>query len=111
MKIIENPNKHYTVLELIGEIDAVSAIDLDDGIKNTLEKGVSNLLIDCKKLDYISSAGLGVFMSHIKNLKAANKQLILFELNENVFSTFEILGLHHILRIVKSKEDAIAYCK
>ena len=110
MKIIEHPDHNYIVLKLHGEIDASSAINLDESIKKAFETGSLNLLVDCENLEYISSAGLGVFMSYIKGLQAENKQMILFALNESVFSTFEILGLHHIISIVATKEQALKKC-
>lgn len=51
------------VLVLIGEIDASSSIELDLAIAKSVGEGYSRILVDCSALDYISSAGLGVFMS------------------------------------------------
>ena len=100
----------HTTLCLSGELDAVSSIDLDEQIKQTLNSGEVNVLIDLKDLVYISSAGLGVFMSYVKDIESSNKQMILFNLNETIYSTFEILGLHHIITILDTKEEAIGKC-
>ena len=40
----------------------------------------------------------------------SKKQMILFGLEEGVFSTFEILGLHHVVCIVKNKTEALSLC-
>lgn len=110
MNIENHKEENYTVLTISGELDATSSIDLDSQIKNSFDSEEQNLLIDLKDLTYISSAGLGVFMSYVKDIETSNKKLILFNLNETIFDTFEILGLHHIIPIVKTKQIARSLC-
>jgi anti-sigma B factor antagonist len=94
------------VLVLIGEIDASSSIELDLAIAKSVGEGFSKILIDCGALDYISSAGLGVFMSYIEEFKDRNIKMVLFGMNEKVANTFSILGLNELLKIGKDKEQA-----
>ncbi len=94
------------VLVLIGEIDASSSIELDLAIAKSVGEGYSKILIDCNALDYISSAGLGVFMSYIEEFKDRNIKMVLFGMNEKVANTFSILGLNELLKIGKDKEQA-----
>ena len=93
-------------LVLIGEIDASSSIELDLAIAKSVGEGFSKILIDCSALDYISSAGLGVFMSYIEEFKDRNIKMVLFGMNEKVANTFSILGINELLKIVKYKEHA-----
>jgi anti-sigma B factor antagonist len=94
------------VLVLIGEIDASSSIELDLAIAKSVGEGFTKILIDCNALDYISSAGLGVFMSYIEEFKDRNIKMILFGMNDKVANTFSILGLNELLKIGKDKEHA-----
>ena len=94
------------VLALIGEIDASSSIELDLAIAKSVGEGYSKILIDCTSLDYISSAGLGVFMSYIEEFKDRGLKMVLFGMNDRVANTFEILGLNELLQISKDKVDA-----
>lgn len=96
----------YYLIEIDGEVDASSSIYLDQGMTNALQSGKKKILVDCKNLEYISSAGLGVFMSHIQELEASDIKLVLYGLNEKVFKVFEILGLHQVLTITDSFENA-----
>jgi anti-sigma B factor antagonist len=93
-------------LVLIGEIDASSSIELDLAIAKSVGEGFTKILIDCSALDYISSAGLGVFMSYIEEFKDRNIKMVLFGMNEKVANTFSILGLNELLKIGKDKEHA-----
>lgn len=94
------------ILVLIGEIDASSSIELDLAIAKSVGEGFTKILIDCSSLEYISSAGLGVFMSYIEEFKDKNIQMVLFGMSERVANTFEILGLNELLKIGRDKVQA-----
>jgi anti-sigma B factor antagonist len=94
------------ILALIGEIDASSSIELDLAIAKSVGEGFTKILIDCSSLEYISSAGLGVFMSYIEEFKDKNIEMVLFGMNEKVANTFEILGLNELLNITNDKIQA-----
>jgi anti-sigma B factor antagonist len=94
------------VLVLIGEIDASSSIELDLAIAKSVGEGYSRILIDCSSLEYISSAGLGVFMSYIEEFKDRGIRMVLFGMSEKVANTFSILGLNELLKIGKDKVQA-----
>ena len=94
------------VIVLIGEIDASSSIELDLAIAKSVGEGYTKILVDCGALEYISSAGLGVFMSYIEEFKDKNLRMVLFGMSEKVANTFEILGLNELLQIGKDKVQA-----
>lgn len=94
------------VIALIGEIDASSSIELDLAIAKSVGEGFSKILVDCSALEYISSAGLGVFMSYIEEFKDRNIKMVLFGMSDKVENTFNILGLNELLQIGKDKGQA-----
>ncbi len=96
----------YYLIEVSGEIDASSSIELDDAIKEGLENN-RHILIDLQNLEYISSAGLGVFISYLEELKEKERKMILFGLKPKVKEVFEILGLQHIIKMVETKSEGI----
>lgn len=91
---------------VIGEIDASSSIELDLAIAKSVGEGFSKILIDCSGLEYISSAGLGVFMSYIEECKDRGIKMVLFGMSDKVVNTFNILGLNELLQIAKDKVQA-----
>ena len=94
------------VIALIGEIDASSSIELDLAIAKSVGEGFTKILVDCGALEYISSAGLGVFMSYIEEFKDRNIKMVLYGMNDRVANTFSILGLNELLEIGKDKVQA-----
>jgi anti-sigma B factor antagonist len=94
------------IIAPVGEIDASSSIELDLTIAKSVGEGFTKILVDCSALEYISSAGLGVFMSYIEEFKDKNLKMVLFGMSEKVANTFEILGLNELLIIAVDKADA-----
>lgn len=90
----------------IGEVDASSSIELDLVIAKSVGEGYTKILVDCTALEYISSAGLGVFMSYIEEFRDKQIRLVLFGMNDKVANTFEILGLKELLTIAADKAEA-----
>ncbi len=95
---------HYKIL-IEGDVDASSSIYLDQAIAKAIEAGHKNILIDCTGLNYISSAGLGVFMSYIEEFEDRQINFIIYGLSEKVKNVFQILGLDQLLKIVDAKEN------
>ena len=94
------------IIVINGEIDASSSIELDLTIAKSVGEGFKKILVDCTSLEYISSAGLGVFMSYIEEFKDSGVNMVLFGMKEKVENTFSILGLAELLHISMDKEGA-----
>ena len=105
---IERTNENdISRLIINGEIDASSSIQLDDSLGGVVGSGAKKILVDCSRLNYISSAGLGVFMSYIEDINTQEIRLAIFGLSEKVKNVFDILGLDQLLTIVESEKEAI----
>ncbi|UJP66269.1 STAS domain-containing protein [Mongoliitalea daihaiensis] len=108
LKIDIQLEQQIHLLILRGEIDASNSVDLDGAIQSILLQDCSVILVDGSALDYISSAGLGVFMSYLDEFQEKGIQIYIFGLAPKVFQVFEILGLDKLIRIRPTKEDVLA---
>ena len=95
------------VINVVGDVDASSSIELDNAINESVNGEHKKIIIDCSNLNYISSAGLGVFMSYIEDIEAKDIKMVICGLNEKVENVFQILGLDQLLKIVKGKKTAL----
>ncbi len=107
IEISNTEEDNVQILKVIGDVDASSSIHLDSALAEAIEKN-KNIIVDLGQLNYISSAGLGVFMSYLKELDANSLKLVLSGLNEKVFHVFEILGLDQLLTIKEDLDKARA---
>lgn len=108
MKVTAQPSADALLLTLDGELDASSAVLLDSEFTKPDLLNYGKVLVDCAKLSYISSAGLGVFISHLQRLQDNNVKLVFFNMQEKVFNVFEILGLDSLMTIVPTQAEAAA---
>lgn len=106
IQIDQNIENDVYKLEVGGEVDASSSIYLDNAITEAIESNQKKILVDCTQLVYISSAGLGVFMSYIEELNNKDITMVIYGLNDKVRNVFQILGLDQLLKIVSSEEEA-----
>ena len=109
MEIKEERHSSFVTLSPQGDLDANSSVDLDEKIQGMLETGDRFFHIDGAGIQYISSAGLGVFVSHLEEIKQVEGKLVLSSLSESVQDVFTLLGLDQLLTIVASQEDAVQY--
>ncbi len=99
-------NEFYIIL-IDGDLDASSSILLDTTLTEAFSTKENKILVDCSRLNYISSAGLGVFMSYLQDFENNGVSMILYNVSEKVKNVFTILGLDNLIKILPTKEDAI----
>lgn len=108
MKISPQVTDDTLVLSLDGELDASSSVLLDTELTKPDVLNYRKVMIDCQRLNYISSAGLGVFISHLQRFQDAGVKLVFFNMQEKVHNVFEILGLDSLMTIVPTQQEAAA---
>ena len=86
-----------TTIELAGRLDTTTAPALDKTINEDIA-GTTNLVLNVKGLEYISSAGLRVLLGAQKNLQKSGT-MKLINVREEVMEVFEMTGFADILTI------------
>lgn len=97
MKINKTQNADTMNIALEGRLDTTTAPELEAELKASLD-GVSELVFDMEKLDYISSAGLRVLLSAQKAMMKKG-EMKLIHVDETVMEIFEVTGFSDILTI------------
>ena len=84
-------------IALEGRLDTMTSPQLEETLKDSLD-GVTSLIMDFEKLEYISSAGLRVLLSAQKIM---NKQgeMKLIHVNDTIHEIFDVTGFSDILTI------------
>ena len=95
MKIDFTKNSEVLTVALDGRLDTTTAPELESFLSKNYN-GSGTIVIDCKKLSYISSAGLRVLLGAQKKTKGAMKLTNVCEL---VMEVFEMTGFADILVI------------
>ncbi len=111
MEIKHYKEEEYIIIKITGDLDASSAVTLDDAMKEVMAKHEQHIFVDCEGLNYIASAGLGVFMSYISDITSNKINFRLFNMSNKILDVFKVLGLNVLLNIDITKEEVISSIK
>ncbi|HYG73676.1 MAG TPA: anti-sigma factor antagonist [Planctomycetota bacterium] len=106
----EISREHDVVLLVIqGTLDNHTFEELEAYFGDLFGAGYAKLLIDLSGVDYISSAGAGVFMGARTRASEQSGGVVLLNPSANVRDVFTLMGLDQILRICQTKEEAFEF--
>ena len=97
MNVVKTQNGSELLMEIEGGIDTTTAPELNEILSNSLDN-IDSLILDFKKVDYISSAGLRVLLTAQKKMNVQGSMKII-NANEIVCEIFEVTGFSDILTI------------
>lgn len=97
-----------TLVSMGSRIDSANAADVERDLMGLVDEGRTCLAIDMSNLEYVSSAGLRVFLVLAKRLKSSGGAMALHSMNPNVREVFEISGFVKVLTVTETREDAVA---
>lgn len=96
-----------SVLYLSGFLDAHTVPQFESALSELVENGRYRIVVNFKDLDYISSAGLGVFMGFIEEVRNNGGDIKLSNLSERVYKVFDLLGFPALFEIYKEEAEAL----
>ena len=108
MEITEERRENILILRVIGRLDSSTSKMMEERLLSIIDSGEGRLVIELSQLDYISSAGLRVFLLAAKRMGNANGRMILCSLKDAVKQVFDIAGFSSFLNLAASTEEAIS---
>jgi anti-sigma B factor antagonist len=91
-----------------GVVDTLTASELEQVFESLLRRGRYRIVVDLAGVDYISSAGWGIFISHIKDVRDNSGDVKLANMVSDVREIFELLEFDKVLEAYSSVESAVA---
>lgn len=107
----EEINNEIRLIHVNGYLDAHTFQELDDVILDIFSEDIYKIAIDLENVEYISSAGAGVFIGAHGPATDSGGGLILVNPTEGVLRVFELLGITQLFTITKDIDEAVAYFK
>jgi anti-anti-sigma factor len=95
------------IVEVEGRIAADTAPEVEAALKSLLEQESVKIIVDFANVSYISSGGLRVFLTALKQARARNGDVKLVRLIPNVEKIFKLAGFTKIFTIMGSVENAL----
>lgn len=106
-KISLRENAKVQVMELKGYLDAHTAPNLEEAFQKLVKEKKYNILVNCRDLAYISSAGLGVFMAFIEEVRTNGGDIKMSNMTPKVYNIFDLLGFPMLYEIFKDEPEAV----
>ncbi len=95
------------IIDLKGYLDAHTAPDLENAFNGLIEDQKFKVVVNFDDLNYISSAGLGVFMAYVETIRENKGDIKFSNMKENVYNIFDLLGFPMLYEFYPEENDAI----
>jgi anti-sigma B factor antagonist len=103
----KSQQEDLSIIGVEGFLDAHTAPEFEQAIQAEIDAGHFRIVVNCEKLTYISSAGLGVFMSFIEEIRERGGDIKICGLIPKVRQVFEILGFPALYDILDDVPAAV----
>ncbi|HNR01310.1 MAG TPA: STAS domain-containing protein [Anaerolineaceae bacterium] len=108
MEIKTTQFKHCDVVKVTGRVDSATSPRLAEEFAKINDDGRYKIVMDFSDLEFISSAGLRVLISTLKNCRRYNRgDLVLAGMPENIHSVFDLAGFTSIFKIYDDVLSAV----
>ncbi len=97
------------IVQISGYIDSSNTAEIEKQIEAYLNDNKYKIAIDLKKVDFISSAGWGIFISEIRNIREKKGDLVLVNMIPDVYDVYELMEFSSIIKSFNSLEEATIY--
>jgi len=106
-EVSKNENVGISILYIKGYLDAHTAPDLEKEFQKLVDDKKFNIIVNFQDLSYISSAGLGVFMGFIEDIRKNAGDIKLSNMKPKIYRVFDLLGFPTLYDILDEEEKAI----
>lgn len=92
------PSGELSIIRADGVVDTITASELEGVIEGLLGQGRYRIIVDLGGVEYISSAGWGIFVSKIQEIRDHDGDIKLVNMIPNVYEIYELLEFEHIIQ-------------
>lgn len=98
-----------TVVDVAGELDALSAPELDEYIEVVVAQEPAVVILDLSGVDFMDSSGLGMCIKSRKRVRDAGGEMLLVVTTPRVMRVLEITGLNQSIPVASSVPAALTF--
>ena len=108
VSVITGKQDGVSVLKVSGYLDTTTASELESAVAELVMRRQNKIVVDLSGVNYISSAGWGIFIGEIKDIRHRGGDLKLSGMVGDVYEVFQLLEFHSILEAYPSTDEAIS---
>ncbi|NTW50109.1 MAG: STAS domain-containing protein [Chlorobiales bacterium] len=108
MQLKERQHDNAVILEMAGELHGgPDTHNFKDKLKQLLDLGKKNFVIDLRKVTYVNSSGIGMLVTGMTTVTQAGGKFKLANAEKNIHNVFVITNLIKVFDTYESVPDAI----
>lgn len=88
------------VMHFEGRLDTAASVQTEQEMKVLHNCEGHDIILDCEKLEYISSSGLRLFLALLKVAKSKGSKVAVAGMNDNLRQVFAMTGFTHLFEFV-----------
>ncbi len=111
LEITSTKTASATIVSPVGRIDSATAKTFEEAVLGLLDAGAHTIVVDLSNLQYVSSAGLRVFLTAAKKAKSLGGALATCSAQPSVLEVFHISGLTGVLGMHVGVDEACTALK
>ncbi|MFH2102615.1 MAG: STAS domain-containing protein [Chloroflexota bacterium] len=110
MEITTQSFKHCDLIAISGRVDSFTAPKLNEAIEVSNKDGHYKIVLDLKKLEYMSSAGFRALLVAQRNCKRYNRgEVVLAAVPKRIYDALELTGFTPVFKIFEDNTSAVGY--
>ena len=106
ISLSESTNDGISEVRVDGVIDTNTASELEEVFDSLLKRGRHRIIVDVAGVNYVSSAGWGIFISNIRDVRANEGDIKLANMVPNVYEIYDLLEFDNVLKAYNSIDEA-----
>jgi anti-anti-sigma factor len=95
------------LLEIAGRLDSASSPDFEDYINDIISRNIRFIIFDAKKLEFVTSEGIGVLILIQKKVVMKNGFFVIINMSNEIKTLFSLLGFDKIFTFNDSRIEAM----
>lgn len=92
-------------ITITGRLDSITSPEIHRRIRELILGGQRTLVFDMGGVNYVSSAGLSVFVAARKQIHTVGGEIILYNPTESVLNVFRLSRMDSVFRIVSTRQE------
>ncbi|MGW1027964.1 STAS domain-containing protein [Streptomyces sp. NPDC002577] len=106
-RIVHRDENDWTIVEIHGEVDVYTVPQIRDHVVTRIEEGRLRVILDLRRVTFIDSTGLGVFVGILKRIRERDGELRLVIASQTVRRIFDLTSLYGVFPIYDSLDAAL----
>jgi len=102
-KVVDN----IAVIYPKGHLDAHNVERFEKEILKLMGNNLVHIVVNCKELNYISSAGMGIIMGYLDEIREKGGDIKLCCVSERVYEIFDLVGFTEIYEFIEDEQAAL----